>query len=101
MSATTPEEEAARLNSEPDDATAPDQEPEADKWWLSGRRARRAYLHTHAWVYPGRQAPEQPNRSRCQRLTAQQRRADRKLRAHEARKAKRRERRQAAAEVAA
>lgn len=101
MSATTPEEVAARLNSEPDEAAGHSQEPEADKWWLSGRRARRAYTHGHGWIFPGRQGPEQPNRSRRQRKTSEQRRTDRKVRAHDARKAKRRARRQAAAEVAA
>ncbi|OBJ15566.1 hypothetical protein [Mycobacterium sp. 1245801.1] len=67
-----------------------DEKPEPR--WLTGRAARRARANGDR--------EHNPNRSRCQRLTAQQRRDNRKVRAHEARKAKRRARRQAA-EVAA
>lgn len=69
-------------------------EHEDEKWWRTGRRARRAYRHNHAWINGGHALPS-PERSRCQRLTNEQRRNNRKFRAHEARKQKRRERRQA------
>lgn len=74
----------------------------ADRMFLSGRRARRAYRYGHTWIRPGRQGDEHPERSRCQRKTAKQRRNDRSATAAAARQTKRREQRKAtAAEVAA
>lgn len=65
-------------------------EQDENRQLLTGRRAMRAYRYGHAWVGPKRQGPHRPERSRCQRKTNQQRRADAKTAVRERKRAQRR-----------
>jgi hypothetical protein len=65
-------------------------EQDEERQLLTGRKAQRAYQHGHAWIGPTRQGPHRPERSRCQRKTNVQRRANAKTAVREAKRTRRR-----------